>query len=47
MSLIKFVDALPILPVLKAKSTRYGIQPYKVSMKQVNLKLLCVNPYIN
>ncbi|MCQ6282835.1 multicopper oxidase family protein [Bacillus sp. EB600] len=39
MSLKKFVDALPIPPVLKAKGKRDGIPFYEVTMKQVKQKL--------
>ncbi len=39
MSLEKFVDALPIPPVLKAQGERDGIPFYKVTMKQVKQKL--------
>lgn len=39
MSLEKFVDALPIPPVLKAKDKRDNIPFYEVTMKQVEQKL--------
>lgn len=39
MSLDKFVDALPIPPVLKAKGKRDGIPFYEVTMKQFQQKL--------
>lgn len=39
MSLKKFVDALPIPPVIKAKGKREGIPFYEVTMKQVKQKL--------
>lgn len=39
MSLKKFVDSLPIPPVLKAKGKRDGIPFYEVTMKQVKQKL--------
>jgi spore coat protein A, manganese oxidase len=39
MSLKKFVDTLPIPPVLKAEGKRDGIPFYKVTMKQVKQKL--------
>ncbi|MDM5338191.1 multicopper oxidase [Fictibacillus enclensis] len=39
MSLEKFVDALPIPPVLKEKGKRKGIPFYEVTMKQIRQKL--------
>jgi spore coat protein A len=39
MSLKKFVDPLPIPPILKAKGKRNGIPYYEVTMKQVKQKL--------
>lgn len=39
MSLKKFVDPLPIPPILKAKGKRDGIPYYEVTMKQVKQKL--------
>ena len=39
MPLTKFVDALPIPPVLKPTKTRQGVAQYKVKMKEVHQKL--------
>lgn len=39
MTLTKYVDALPIPPVLKPKSTNNGIPFYKVRMKEVKQKV--------
>jgi len=39
LPLKKFVDALPVPPVLKAKGKREGIPYYEVTMKQVKQKL--------